>query len=135
MEEMDNVNDYTSWIQATFIVRIEILQLNIDNNTSLSCFDWELLTGTFEIAKNSVYLWLPQSMGGLDYYGLAQNGKIESRWSWKNAALSDLAGSATFFMEMGIMGAVGLTLPGTNAAILGGWALSAGLSSALGGFM
>lgn len=31
--------------------------------------------------------------------------------------------------------AVGLTVPGTNAAMQGGWALSTGLTSALGGII
>jgi|GEM_PF-2306633 len=130
MEEMDKIENYDD-----FVTNLVKLQSNIDEDISLSCFDWELLTGTIEVAKASVYLWLPKSLGGLDYYQLAHNGQIGSRWSWRNAAKADVAESATYFLGLGIGAAAGLFVPGSNVAILGGWALSAGLSSALGGLI
>lgn len=128
MEEMDEMSDYND-----FVHQMNQLQLTVDSDVSLTCFDVELLTGTIEVAKNSAYLWLPRENGGLDFYSISQEGKVQPRWSWRNAARADVTASASYFMSLGVGAAAGLLVPGSNAAILGGWGLSAGISSALGG--
>lgn len=128
MEEMDAMGNYND-----FVSDMNQLQAVVDSDASLTCFDVELLTGTIEVAKNSAYLWLPRNNGGLDFYSISQEGKVQPRWSWRNAVKADVTASASYFMTLGIGGAIGIITPGTNAAILGGWGLSAGISSALGG--
>ena len=128
MEEMDAMGN-----NDDFVSDMNQLQVVVDSDASLTCFDVELLTGTIEVAKNSAYLWLPRDNGGLDFYSISQEGKVQSRWSWRNAAKADVAASASYFMGNSVLWAVGAAVPGANAAILGGWALSAGIGSALGG--
>jgi len=128
MEEMDVMVNYDD-----FLTNMIQLQGLVDSDISLTCFDVELLTGTIEVAKNSAYLWLPRNNGGLDFCSISRKDKVQPRWSWRNAAKADVAASASYFMGNSILWAAGLAVPGTNAAILGGWALSAGFSSALGG--
>jgi hypothetical protein len=128
MEKMDVMGNYQD-----FITDMNDLQAIIDADVSLSCFDVELLTGTIEVAKSSAFLWLPRENGGLDFYSTSQEGKVELRWSWGRAAQADVASSAAFFMTMGVGGALGLLVPGSNAVIATGWALSTAIGSALGG--
>lgn len=130
MEEMDAMSDYNE-----FVHQMNKLQSVVDSDDLLTCFDVELLTGTIEVAKNSAYLWLPRENGGLDFYSIPREGQAKARWSWRNAAKADVATSAVYFNAMGVGLAIGLITPGTNGAILGMWALSAGMSSALGGLI
>jgi hypothetical protein len=128
MEEMDAMGNYND-----FVSDMNALQVIVDSDASLTCFDVELLTGTIEVAKNSAYLWLPRNNGGLDFYSISQEGKVQPRWSWRNAARADVTASAAYFNGMGIGLAAGLITPGSNAAILGMWGITSGISSALGG--
>ena len=128
MEKIDEIVNYES-----FIGEMESLQSLIDSDISLDQFDRELLTGTVEVAKNSVKLWLPIELGGLNLYSKSRKGKIDLRYSWRNAARADITASAGFWLTLGGAGALGLAVPGSNAAILGSWAFSAGFSSAIGG--
>ena len=129
MEEMDAMENYN-----VFVSDMNQLQRVVDSDVSLTCFDVELITGTIEVAKNSAYLWLPKDQGGLDFHSISKEGKVQPRrWNWRNAARADVAASAVYFESMGIGLAIGLITPGSNAAILGMWGLSAGMSSALGG--
>jgi len=128
MEEMDAIDNYDD-----FVSDMNQLQAVVNSDASLNCFDVELLTGTIEVAKNSAYLWLPKNKGGLDFYSISQEGKVQPRWSGRKAAKADVTASASYFMGNSVLWATGLAVPGANAAILGGWALSAGISSALAG--
>ena len=130
MEEMDAMENYD-----VFVANMIQLQNIVDLDGSLTCFDVELLTGTIEVAKNSAFLWLSRDQGGLDFYSTSQKGKVQPRWSWRNAAKADVASSAVYFEAMGIGLAAGLIMPGLNSAILGMWALSSGMSSVLGGLI
>lgn len=131
MEEIDAVENYDD-----FVADMIQLQDIVDSDGSLTCFDVELLTGTIEVAKNSAFLWFPKDQGGLDFYSICQEGKVKPRkWSWRNALKADTAAYAVYFESMGVGLAIGLITPGTNAAILGMWGLSAGMSSALGGLI
>ena len=126
IDEMENHND--------FVIEMNALQLIVESDASLSCFDVELLTGTIEVAKNSALLWLSEENGGLNFGAITHKGRVEQRrWSWRGAVKADVAASAVYFTSMGVGLAVGLITPGTNVAILGMWGITASLSSALGG--
>lgn len=124
MEEVDEMVNYDD-----FVTDMNQLQLIVDADLSLTCFDIELLTVTIEVAKNSTYLWLPETNGGLDYYSISQEGEAQLRFNWRNAARADLTAAAGYFMGMGI----GLIVPGTNAVIAGQIAFASGFASAMGG--
>ena len=124
MAEMDAMENYSD-----FVSEMINLQTIVDSDASLSCFDLELVTITIEVAKSSAYLWLPQSAGGLDFYSISQEGKIQPRWSWRNAEKADVSAAAGYFMGVG----VGLIIPGTNAAIAGAIGFASGFASAMGG--
>lgn len=111
-----------------------------DANANLSGVDLDIVKGTIEIARSSAYLWAPESQGGYDLYtktfgtsGTGGRSSVSSRvqlsW-WKRAFIGDVSASSQYFLGMGVGLAVGLATPGTNAAILGGWAISAGIGSA-----
>jgi hypothetical protein len=80
------------------------------------------------VARNSLYLWAPSSIGGQGYYDqILQNSGLTERWSgWRAVGAADLSGAATAFFEFGF----GLAVPGTNAAVAGAIAWNAGMSSA-----
>lgn len=124
MAEMDAMENYSD-----FVSEMINLQSIVDLDASLSCFDIELVTITIEVAKSSAYLWLPHSAGGLDFYSISQEGKVQPRWSWRNAAKADVAATAGYFMGVG----VGLIVPGANAAIAGAIGFASGFASAFGG--
>ena len=127
MAAIDGAENY-----AQFLEQISALQLNVNSDATLSCFEVEMLTGTIEVARNSMQLWMPRQLGGLDYYSLPQGGN-ERAWSWRSAVKADATASAGYFTTLGTAAAAGLIIPGSNAAILGGWALSSGIMSAWGG--
>lgn len=110
-----------------------------DANAILSGVDLDIVRGTLEIARSSAYLWAPESEGGYDLYtktfGTPPSGRnsssnrVQLSW-WKRAFIGDVSASSQYFLGMGVGLAAGLATPGTNAAILGGWAISAGFGSA-----
>ncbi len=130
MEEIDAMENFYN-----FEVAMDYLQLVIEADNSLNCFDVELLTGTIEVAKNSAYLWTPVEHGGLNLYSIPHEGSTQSRvsWNWRRAVKGDVSASASYFLGMGIGLAAGLLTPGTNAGIIGMWAIGAGITSALAG--
>lgn len=108
--------------------------LSAEANANLTGFDLDVITGTCIIAKSSAKLWAPVSEGGLGY-GSQVSLQTGRSW-WGKMIVGDVSGSAGYFLGMGIGGAVGWFVPGANVAILGMWALTAGIASAsaLGGF-
>jgi len=127
MVKIDELQDYSS-----FVSEMTNLQNIVNNDNSLDCFTKELLNGTIEVAKNSLYLWTPEELGGLGYWDISHP-RISSRWSWRGAAKGDAITSAVYFNSMGAGLAIGLITPGSNAAILGMWAIGTAIGSALGG--
>jgi hypothetical protein len=88
------------------------------------------VTGILEIARGSAYLWSDEN--GLFNSGPErENARIMG--GPKKVLLADVSASAGFFVRMGVMGVIFASAPGSNAVILTGWAISAGLSSALAG--
>lgn len=111
---------------------IELQQTVISDN-NINCIDTDLLVGTIEIAKESAYLWMPNEMGGLALNYVEHEIDYRNGWSWQGAVAGDVAGSASYFMGLGIGGAIGLFVPGSNGAIIGGWGFAAAGASLWGG--
>lgn len=137
MENLDGVNNVDEFYNATKILKNKVL-----SDKRLNVYEKEMIIGTLSIADNSFYLWSPKIMGGLDLYSITKRDEItlrgkttSRRWSWRNVAKADVASSAVYFQSLGVGAAIGIITPGSNVAILGGWALSSGLSSALGGVL
>ena len=117
-----------------FVNRLNLLEETIIEDHSVSCFDVNLLQGTIQIAKHSAYLWMPIDMGGLALNYVEHDGlTLRNGWSGDGAIAGDVAGSASYFTGLGTGLAVGLFVPGTNAAILGGWGFAAAGASLWGG--
>jgi hypothetical protein len=102
----------------------------------LDCQDLDLVLGAIKVAKSSAYLWAPASWGGMGYLetlniqerALAQHRSLKS--IIVGAIKGDIGSSFTYFSGLGIAAVIGGSMaPGTNLAILGGWAISAGLGS------
>lgn len=94
----------------------------------LDCVDETFILSCISVANKSAYYWFPVALGGLGNEGCGT--PMGLRW-WERVIVGDVAGLATGFMALGIGGMIGMAIPGSNAAILGGLALSAGLDSAL----
>lgn len=104
-------------------------------NANLTDLDLDIITGACIVAKASATLWAPVSQGGLGYADQYISPTQRSGWFGK-MILGDVSGSAGYFATLGWGAALGWGVPGANVALLGGWAMSAGLASAcaLGGF-
>lgn len=76
--------------------------------------------GVIHVAKSSSNLW----------YTTNQYLKTEQPKPKKNIVKADAAASSAYFVGIGVSAAVGMSTPVTAAAVLGGWAISAGLGSA-----
>ncbi len=128
MTEMDAMANYSD-----FVSEMNDLQTLVDSDTNLSCFDIELVTIAIEVAKNSAYLWLPESAGGLDFYSISQAGKVKPRWSWRKAAKTDVSAAAGYFFSLAGVLATTTAAPPANATIGVGIGIASGVASALGG--
>ncbi len=99
MDELDYSSSHSDYVD-----RLDSLKLLVTGDNSIDCLNKEVIIATIEVAKKSAYLWMPVSMGGLDYYSLYQQNSIEFRrrpWSWKNAFTSDVASVGASMMEFG----------------------------------
>jgi hypothetical protein len=118
-------------------------QIEANATANLTNVDFDIVKGTLEIARSSAYLWSPESEGGYDLltktFGNSPIGgransssRVQLSW-WKRALVGDISASAQYFLGIGIGGSISAAfIPGTNAVLLGGWAISAGLGSAAG---
>ena len=116
--------------------------IEADANRYLTGNDLTIVKGTIAISRSSAYLWAPESQGGYDLYTKTfgtltpvnikgESYRIRQLTWWQKAILGDMSASAQYFLTIGIGGCfTAAMVPGTNAALLGGWALSAGLGSA-----
>ena len=128
MDKFDNATTYSGYLGS-----LNNLQTVANNDNSLSCFDLEVINGTIEVAKNSAYLWMPQSAGGLDYYSISHQSSVELRWSWRNAFASDVASAAASMFELAGVLALTSVAPPANAVIAIGIGINAAVGSAIGG--
>jgi hypothetical protein len=118
-----------------------IVRKNEARLSKLSGIDRDIAAGTLQVALSSAQLWMGNEpvvklMRLRNKYTAGGNiQQKEAPW-YEKMILGDASGSAGYFAIMGWSAAIGLEVPGVNAAILGGWAMSAGLTSvtALGGF-
>lgn len=126
LNEIDNITNL-----STFNSKLNSIEQEAINN--LTCSDLDLVLGTLKVAKSSAKLWAPTSMGGDGLFdNTFGNNPPQLLKGWKGAVVGDASGSAAYFTTMGIGMAVGWAIPGANVAILGMWALSAGVASATG---
>jgi hypothetical protein len=95
--------------------------------TELQGIDKDEVSGILKIAEASAYLWSNED-GSDDALGSITGGG-------KKVIVADVSASASFFLRMGVVGVVFASTPGSNAVILTGWALSAGISSACAGLL
>lgn len=98
--------------------------------------DLQAVLGTISITKSSTYLWFPEELGGYDLltktFGRPDNSMGKMSW-WKRAIVGDASASAQYFLGIGVGGAISAAfVPGTNAVLFGGWAITAGIGSACG---
>lgn len=122
----DYLNDVNEAITEDYIQtmnNLEFLKNKIISDENINANDFNLLIGTIEVAKNSAELWMNSP--------ITQNFKTSSaNPPKKNIIRADAAASSAYFIGIGVAGAVGLGTPVTAAAVLGGWAISAGIGSA-----
>jgi hypothetical protein len=105
------------------IKNLEALRSLIINDNEINDCDFNLLIGTIEVAKNSANLWMNNFNGfGTGARKLKANGKSVVR--------ADAAASSAYFTGIGVNGVFRWATPATATALLGGWAVSAGLGSA-----
>lgn len=121
MENSTNLNDMLDAI-------------NVVNNDALSHLtdaDLDIIKGTCIIARYSAVLWSPVTEGGLGYYDKVNQTSPDVRDGGRigKFVIGDVSASASYFTSLGIGAALGWGVPGANVAILGGWALSAGIGS------
>lgn len=95
----------------------------------LGCFEWEATTAAIEVARNSIALWAPKSLGGMDVSGRAGS----RAWSWRRAARADVTAAAGYFFSLAGVLAATTAAPPANAAIAIGIGISSGVASAVGG--
>lgn len=112
---------------------LDLILVAAANN--VDCVGYDAPLGSIQIAKSSAILWSPIEQGGLGFYEEiygAQNEKAISEWL-KRTVKADASSSMTYMLGVGIAGAISTAaIPPTGAIFLGGWALSAGLGSAVG---
>lgn len=130
MDAFDSATSYSGYLRS-----LSTLQTTVNNDNSLSCLDLEIINATIEVAKNSAYLWMPESAGGLNYYAIAHQNSVEPRWSWRNAFASDVASCAASMFELAGVLALTSVAPPANAAIAIGIGINAAVGSAIGGAM
>lgn len=118
----------------------ELKKLDIESENILDDASYNVVKGTLNIAKSSIYLWTPTSKGGYDLMtrkfgikfteNLTLNDEMyETTW-WQRAITGDVVASSQYFLGIGIGGAISAAfIPGTNTVLLGGWAISAGIGS------
>lgn len=115
---------------------LQNLRIQAYNDISLSCLERQHILGIISVGIYSSRMWCPINLGGLGYGLLGNDNGVTIRdWNWKDVVTGDIAGSAGFFLNGGILWGAGLLVPGTNVAILTGWALSAAYGSVLGGLL
>ena len=112
---------------------LDLILVAAANNVDSVGYDAPL--GSIQIAKSSAILWSPIEQGGLGFYEEiygAQNEKAIPEWL-KRTVKADASSSMTYMLGVGIAGAISTAaISPTGAIFLGGWALSAGLGSAVG---
>lgn len=112
---------------------LDLILVAAANN--VDCVEYDAPLGSIQIAKSSAILWSPIEQGGLGFYEEiygAQNEKAISEWL-KRTVKADASSSMTYMLGVGIAGAISTAaISPTGAIFLGGWALSAGLGSAVG---
>lgn len=119
--------------------------IEADANKNLINNDLTIVKGTIAIARSSAYLWAPVSEGGYDLltktFGtslpeniiLKSSKVVRQRTWWKQAIMGDISASSAYFLGIGIGGCFSTALvPVSATALLGGWAITAGLGSAFG---
>ncbi len=132
--------------------RIDDLKVLFEKS-SHSEFEKEVLISSAEVARYSFELWAPEDIGGLGLWGringeLSQENvnygdgiilskrnddedsndseKSKKRWCWKCAVAGDVAGLASYFTSLGVVGSItAAAIPGTNGIL----ALSAAATS------
>ena len=112
---------------------IAIDAIRIDAESSTNCSELDLVIGMTEIAKYSAQLWMPLNKGGEGLFDrLVTTGHRTGDRTLENVVKSDVSASAGYWTCLGVGGMIGLGVPGSNAAILGGWAIAAAWGSATG---
>lgn len=95
------------------------------------CIDLSFILGVASVAKASTYYWLPTIDGGLGNLHPCSGSSLR-RPGWLAATIAgDVGGLAGGFMRIGILGALGMGVPGTNAILVTGLAVGAGIASGL----
>lgn len=109
---------------------IDLLTLKDEVSQTFRCSEYNILMGTIEIALYSNCIWGPSR----NYVKNHTHSLRDSfGWDWNGAAAGDTAASASYFMGLGSGVAFLGATPGSNAVLLGGWAITAGLGSLWGG--
>lgn len=116
---------------------LSTLRSVIISDSNVSCEESEIIFGVLSVAYYSAIMWSPVAMGGFDIGSkiYSNTNLVETRaWSWRNAVIGDAIAAQTWITVNGGMWAVGLAVPGSNAAILTAWAVTSAIGSAWGGF-
>ncbi|MBV7530536.1 hypothetical protein [Chitinophaga sp. sic0106] len=121
---IDNSNTFSEMLDV-------INSVDTDAQQNLTDADLDIIKGTCIIARYSAALWSPIAEGGLGYYDKAMQRFPAMRRTGGPGrfVIGDASASAQYFTGLGIAAIVGWGVPGANAAILGGWAVAAGLGS------
>ncbi len=120
---LENSSDLSS-------LQSSLQSLKGDVNNNLSCTDLDFMLVCLSITINSATLWSPTTLGGDGLYDSVTISKgitgiaNDRDWTWRSVVKGDLAGATSAFFSYGL----GLTVPGTNAAVAGviGYSAAAG---------
>jgi hypothetical protein len=127
-ERIENLSDF-----ATTLASIQG-----QATKELSGSDLDLVRAVIIVAQSSATLWAPVSIGGKGFYDQLSNNAgqhgVPMPEGWRGALIGDASGACGAFMHLGIMGAIGLEVPGANLAIGVGIALDAAIGSGIGAF-
>lgn len=126
--EIENMTDLVSFNSNLDLI-LSVAALN------LNCHNFDAIYGTILVAKSSAFLWSSKEHGGIGFYeeifGL-ETEKAVPDWL-KRSFKADASSTMTYMMGVGIAGAISsAAIPPSGAIFFGGWALSAGMGSALG---
>lgn len=87
--------------------------------------DYNVVIGTIGVAKHSAKLWMD---GDLD---VSVANKYVPQATPKSTVTADASASSAYFLGIGASAMVGLATPVTAVGVLGGWAISAAIGSAM----
>lgn len=131
IDYMDQNSKSYSWFQnQMMIVHSEII-----SNSEISKIEREGLLGVIAVAEKSVLYWAPIDLGGLGNYDKYNPSNAKKKGYWSRAGRADAAVSAGFMLSSSVLFAAAITAPPAGLGFLVAWGVSAGIGSALGGFI